>query len=88
MVVHDGLHPGVAEGAAVLDDRLDHLAKGEHADQFAMVHDDERADVLLGHDIERRAQGFAGRDRKERAALDAQDVADLHGCLLAVCDSI
>ena len=25
---------------------LDHLAEGEHADQLAVVHDDQRADVL------------------------------------------
>ena len=36
-----------AERAAVGDDRLDHLAEGEHADQLAAFHDDERADVVL-----------------------------------------
>ena len=40
---------GVADRAAVVDDRLDHLAEGQHADQLAVVHDDQRADVVLGH---------------------------------------
>ena len=37
----------VPSAPPLLDDRLDHFAEGEHADQLAVVHDDQRADVVL-----------------------------------------
>ena len=47
-----------------------------------MVHDHQRADVLVGHDLDGAGQGLVGRDGVEGVALDAQDVADFHGGLL------
>jgi hypothetical protein len=77
-VVHDGTDPGRPERAAVVDDRLDDLAKREHADQLAALHHDQRADVLLRHGVECGRERLVGRHGEERAALHAQDVADFH----------
>jgi len=48
-VVHHRAHMALAEAAAVGDDGVDDLAKRQHADQVAMLHHDERADVEFRH---------------------------------------
>ncbi len=78
-VVHRRAHEHGAHGAAVLHDGLDDLAEGEHADQVAVVHHHQRADVLVRHDLHGFRQGLVGGDGEERVAFDAEDVADFHG---------
>jgi hypothetical protein len=42
--------------------RLQHLPEGEHADHLATREHDQRADVLLVHDLDRLGDGSVGAD--------------------------
>src|SRR5690606_8535281 len=48
---HDDAHRQVAGATAQQYDLACVVAFGEHADDGAFVHDDQRSDVVLGHDL-------------------------------------
>jgi len=61
----------------------EHFPERQHAHELAVVHDHERADVVVGHHLHGVDDGAVRRDREERVALDAQDLADEHGTSVA-----
>ena len=85
-VVHGLAHQHRADAAAGLRQHHDHFTERQHADQVPVFHDDQRADVFLGHHVDGLGQWHIGRDGEQGVALDAQDVADFHGVLLVGCD--
>ena len=72
----------IADAAAVSHHRLDDLAEGQHAGQIAVVHHDQRPDVLLGHGPGCLRQRLLGRHGEQGVALDAENVGDFHRGLL------
>ncbi|CAM2159063.1 hypothetical protein PT2222_50083 [Paraburkholderia tropica] len=78
MVVHDLADRAGADAAAIRTQRHDDLAEREHADQIAVLHDDERADVVFGHGVHCFVQRRVGRDGVERIALDLENIAHTH----------
>jgi hypothetical protein len=57
---------------------LDDLAEGQHADQVAIFHHDERTDVALGHRGGGVGQVGVRRHGVQNVALDLQDFRYLH----------
>ena len=43
---------GVAELSGALGERTQHFGERQHAGELAVVHDDQRADVVLRHDLD------------------------------------
>jgi hypothetical protein len=62
-------HRDVAERAAPIRERAQHLGERQDAGQPAVVHDDERADVVLGHHLDRFEHRALGRRREQRVPL-------------------
>ncbi|MNT41931.1 hypothetical protein D3C72_1783180 [compost metagenome] len=77
-IVHDLADAVRAERAVVGRQRLDQLPEGQHADQIAVFHHHQRADIVLGHGVDGYQQGGVRRHGEERIALDLEDVADFH----------
>jgi hypothetical protein len=44
----------------ILVQGLQHFAEGQHADQVAVFHDDQRTDVLFGHGVGGVGQRLSG----------------------------
>ena len=78
MVIHDRTHAQGAKRSAIAHRALDDLTEGQHAGQLTTVHDDQRAEVLVGHELHGLHQRLVGVDGVEGVAFDAQDVADVH----------
>ena len=74
----DGADPQVVERAAALGQRLQHLGEGHHPGHAPVIHHDQRADVVLGHDLHRVEHRRVRGRREQGIALDAQDLADQH----------
>ena len=79
MIVHHLTDGGaVAHGTVVFGDHLDDFPEGQHADQFAVLHDHERADVFFRHRLHGHLElGFRCHG-VERVALHVEDIADFH----------
>ena len=43
----------IAERAAARGERGEHFAERQHADELAVIHDHQRADVVVRHDLDR-----------------------------------
>ncbi|MCY1229002.1 hypothetical protein D9M72_413520 [compost metagenome] len=87
-IVHHLADAAGAKGAAVAGQGFDDFAESQHADQVAIFHHHQRADVALGHGVDCEQQGGVRRHGVERIALDLQDVADFHvglRCLVLSC---
>ena len=70
-----------AERAAAIGERTEHFGEREHAGEAAMIHDDERSDVVLRHHLDRFEDRALGWRREQRMPFDAQDFTDQHGFL-------
>ena len=81
-IVHGFANRDIAYGAAVFCQGLHHFAKSQHADQVAVLHDHQRADVFFRHDLYGQGQAFIGRDGDQAMTLNAKDVTDFHEVLL------
>src|SRR3954471_11027166 len=76
---HDVGDSDVAQRAAAPGEGSQQLMEGEHAHHAALLHDHERAEILLSHRCD-RIGGLAGRiDAQQAATLDSQDLLHLHG---------
>src|SRR5690606_17951525 len=79
-IVHDAANGVVAGVSAVGMQMPDDFAEGEHADKFAVLHDDQRPDVLFAHGFERFCNGHVRGGGIKGVSLDAQYLTDFqHG---------
>ncbi|OIQ67108.1 hypothetical protein GALL_513160 [mine drainage metagenome] len=79
LVLHDGAHHGGTDVACGFNQDAGQLPYRQHAHQFAMLHDHQRADVALLHLPKRVNQQIVRRRSKQRCTLDAQNITDFHG---------
>ena len=79
VVVHGTPHGGLPQGATIAIERQNHLAKSEDAHQVPMVHDQDGAQVVVGHGLHRLGQRRQRHGGVERGAFEAKNVADFHG---------
>jgi hypothetical protein len=69
----------IADRPAAVGERAQHFGEGDDAAHPAVVHHDERPDVVLGHALDGVHHRRVGRRREEHGALDAKNLADQHG---------
>ena len=69
----------VADRAAIGVQPIDHLAERQHARKLPELHYDHRADIQLGHQIDRVGERRIRRNGIKRSALDSEYVGDFHG---------
>jgi hypothetical protein len=77
----------VHAGRAVLGNRANHVAFGEHADRRVAfgAHDifhHKRADIAGAHQLGGNGDGLVHADRCDTGGFLAQNISDLHGDLL------
>src|SRR6266702_3441542 len=69
----------IAELSLALGQRVEDFGKGQHSHHLPVVHDHQRADVVLRHRLHCFEHGPVRRRREQRVTLDAGDFTDQHG---------
>ena len=69
----------IADRAAIGVQPIDHLAEGQYARKLPELHYDHRADIQLGHQINRVGERRIRRNGIKRSALDSEYFGDFHG---------
>src|SRR5690606_15457678 len=84
LVVHVVAHVLAAERAAILMQRGDHLAEGQHPDQPAALHHDKGTDVLFRHGVDSIENRAVWRHGEENVSFYLEYFGYLHGTVLLV----